>query len=176
MVEDNPKTPDGFSLAYRSGAGEFRFYVCTFIALACLAAVFLGGGAVALAMMVFFAGVAYYFYPLVEKARPRIGAGQYGIFIDGFGIIGWRAVGDIVLRHYAVRSIDNVELHIQLSRPLDAALVADWHKLPVHRMLMMLPWRMTPENVVRIKLEPFGPAPNHIHGRFMQAWRLFGKS
>ena len=176
MDRSDKAIPEGFTLAYRSDAGEFRFYVCAFIAFAALLALFLGGGAIALALTLFFAGVAYYFFPLIEKSKPRIGAGQYGIFIDGFGIIDWRAVGDIALRHYAVRSIDNVELHIRLKKPLAQALIADWHKLSLYRMLMVLPWRMTPDNVVRIRLEPFGPAPNHIHARFMQAWRLFGKS
>ncbi len=168
---------EGFYFAYGRDAGEFRFYVCAFVALAALAALFMGGGPIAAVLAVFFGGVAYHFFPLIEKSKARIGAGQYGIFIDGFGIIDWRAVKAIKLRRFAVRSIDNIELHIELSKPLDQALLQDWHKsLPLFRALMMLPWKMTPDGVVRIPLEPFGRDPNHIHARFMQTWRLFGRS
>ncbi|MGI9379715.1 MAG: hypothetical protein ACR2OW_08670, partial [Methyloligellaceae bacterium] len=75
--------------------------------------------------------------------------------VDGFGIIDWRAVKDMEIRTYAVRSIENKELIIELNRDVDAALISDWRKLPVHRLLMKLPWRLRDDRVLSVLLEPF---------------------
>ena len=43
------------------------------------------------------AGFTYYNMPLLETGRPTIGANQYGIFIQAFGLIRWRAIERIDL-------------------------------------------------------------------------------
>lgn len=172
MAEKNAWA-DGFALPYSKKVGDFRFYFMSFSALMLFAGFFWIGHPVFLGIALAAATVAYYFYPLVEK-KPRIGANQYGIFIDGFGVIAWRAISDISLRTYAVRSIENTELHIKLAQPLAKALIADWRRLPLWRLLMKLPWTMTHENVVRIKLEPFAPDGEQILTRLERMRRFFG--
>ena len=89
-------------------------------------------------------------------------------------MIPWRAIKDIRLNTYAVRSIEVNELDIELSRRLPKALIADWRSLPYHRLLMKLPWSMTRNNVVRINLEPFAESPDEIVGTLVRTPKFFG--
>jgi len=164
----------GFALSYARGKGEFRVYITFAAAGMFLAFWILRGSEVALLLAVLAAGTGFYFYPLIEAGRTRIGAGEHGIFIEGFGLIPWRSVEDISLMTYAVRSLEVSELHIKLSRSLPGALAADWRSLPWHRLLMKLPWVMKSDGIVRINLEPFPGKPAEIERVFRQQRRYFG--
>lgn len=168
------KQPDiGFALAYARDKGSARVY--TAFAIGALFAGFwlFNGNEIALLFAVLAFGISFYFYPLVETERPRIGAGEHGIFIEGFGLIPWRSVQDIMLSTYAVRSIQVSELHIKLSKSLPNALAADWRSLPWHRLLMKLPWKMSADNIVRINLEPFPGKPESVTQAFQRKWHFF---
>jgi hypothetical protein len=115
---------------------------------------------------------AYYFFPFTES-RARLGASQYGLFIDGFGLIAWRAISDISLVTYSVRTLEMEELHIKLKQPVSSALLADWRRLPVWRLLMRLPWSMGYDNIVRINLQPFGPTAEEISRTVERMWRYY---
>jgi hypothetical protein len=175
--EAPPETPEfverGYHLAYGKDAGDFRFNVMVIFTLLLLA-MFAGTGYGALLpFAVFTACTAYYFYPLKER-KPRIGAGEYGVFIDGFGLIAWRAIGDIVLVTYASRFEETYELQFRLKMPLAQALLADWRRrLPIWRLLMKLPWSMTHDNTVRVALAPFAPPPEDIHRQFQRLWKYY---
>jgi len=162
----------GFALPYGANRGGFRFYFMAFVALMCVGFYFTMGGRLLLPAGIAAASVAYYFYPLIE-GRPRIGANEYGFFCDGLGLIPWREVNDIVIRVYAVRNMENKELHIELKRDLDHALIADWRRQPLYRILMKLPWQLGADNVIRIKLEPFNEAPDKIHAAVIRAWEFY---
>lgn len=164
--------PEGFGVPYGQDKGSFRVYLMAFFAAVLFIIFFATATPLALVTALPALGTAYYFYPLIEP-RPRLGANQYGIFIDGFGVIAWRAISDIRLQTKAIRSIEVVELQIQLSQPLSTALVIDWRRLPYYRLLMKLPWTMTHENLVRIKMEPFGAPPDDVLNRLMRMWRYF---
>ena len=166
---------DGYAVGYANDKGTFRVFVTTALAICFALAWFFTGSEITLVLAAFFAVTAYYFFPLIETGKARLGAGQYGLFIEGFGIIPWRSVGDISLSTYAVRSIQVSELHIKLSRSLPNALMADWRSLSYFRLLMKLPWTMSRDNVVRINLEPFGDVPDDIVGALQRNWRLFGR-
>ena len=96
------------------------------------------------------AAFTYYNIPLLETGRPTIGANQYGIFIQAFGLIRWRAIERIDLAEIAERAMTVHELQIVLDAPLGSALVADWRKQPTYRLLMRLPWRMSHNGSVRV--------------------------
>lgn len=162
-----------FAVGYAPGKGQFRVYLTALAGIASAAGFIAWGNGVALALAVFFGCASFYFYPLIESERARIGAGEHGIFIEGFGVIPWRAVGDIALRSYAVRTMINEEIQITLSRPLSQALMSDWRSLPWPRLLMRLPWSMTSDNVVHIKMEPFAGTAEGTHARLMNLWRRY---
>ena len=148
-AEASPTRLEGFAVGYAANKGLFRVYVMAAVAALFVAVFFLlEGGAPALLIAALTASTAYYFYPLTETGKPRFGANQYGFFVDGFGVIAWRAIADVSIRSYAMRSIEIQELQIKLSQPLSRALTPDWRKLPLYRLLMVLPWTMTSDGVV----------------------------
>ncbi len=165
-------TSEGLALPYGKEAGSFRFYAMAIAALLCIGFYLSGGHSVLLALGVSAACVSYYFFPLIE-GRARLGASQYGIFVDGLGLIPWREINDLLLRTYAVRTMDNKELHIQLKRNLDTALIMDWRRQPIYRLLMKLPWKLEGDNLVRIRLEPFGNDPDEVFEAISRIWRFY---
>lgn len=163
----------GYTVAYGRDEAPFPVYVASALAAILLTVglyranpIFFGLGMVAF-------GFAYYNWPLAEVGRPRMGANQYGIFIEGFGIIAWRAIDGIDLAQIAVRAATNNELQISLKQPLAKALVADWRQTPFYRQLMRLPWSMTYDNRVRISLDAFDKEPDEIHRTFARMWRYY---
>jgi len=163
----------GYTVAYARDEAGFPVYVAGFGAVMLLTAglvkanpIFFGLGAVAL-------GFTYYNYPLTETGRPRMGANQYGVFIEGFGIIAWRAVDKIDLVQIAVRAVTLTELQITLKVPLSRALIADWRRMPVYRQLMRLPWSMGYNNMIRVTLDAFDKEPDDIHRTFQRMWRYY---
>ena len=170
---DNPVS-SGYTIGYAQEKGSFRVYICLSLAAVAALVWILRSSEVALAIAVAFGAVGYYFFPLVETGKARLGAGQYGIFIEGFGIIPWRAVKDIRLSTFAVRTLTINELHIELATTLPNALIADWRSLPWYRLLMKLPWSMTRDNVIRINLEPFASTPEQIRDALVRNRTHFG--
>ena len=165
----------GFALAYAKDKGSFRVYIAFAMGALFAAFAILRASEIALMFALLSFAVAYYFYPLVETGKPRIGAGEHGLFIEGFGILPWRSIQEISLSTYAIRSIEVNELQIKLSRPISAALSADWRKMPLHRLLMKLPWKMGSNNTVHINLEPFPGQPDEICAAFQRKQRFFGR-
>lgn len=162
----------GYVLAYSKKSADFNFNVMALLGGLFLALCIGMGYPLLLAPAVAAGGVAYYYYPLRERT-PRIGAGQYGIFIDGLGLIAWRAVADIKTVSYTSRLVQTHELEIHLNTALENALLADWRKLPIWRLLMKLPWHMTKDGVIRIPLEPFEPPAEEIRTNFLRLWDYF---
>jgi hypothetical protein len=163
----------GYSVAYGREDIAFPVYVVATLAAAFLAAAWFTGLTVWLALGVAAAGFAYYNMPLLETGRPTLGANQYGIFIQAFGLIRWRAIDKIDLLAIAERDTTIHELQIGLKAPLSSALVADWRKQPFYRSLMRIPWSMTPANVVRVRLGTFNQAPDEIHRTLLRMWRYY---
>lgn len=163
----------GYKVAYGRDEMQFPVYVAAAAAAAFLAAAIVTGKTIFAALGVAAAGVAYYFFPLLETGRARLGANQYGVFIEGFGIIRWRAIDKIDLVSIAMRAMTIEELQISLKEPLRNALVADWRKMPLYRSLMRLPWSMTHNNVIRVNLEPFDKAPEEVHRTLQRMWRHY---
>ncbi len=157
-----------YVLPYGKNSGNFNVNVMALFAVIMFGLFIITGYAPLLLPAAAAAGVAYFYYPLKERT-PRIGAGQYGIFIDGLGLISWRAVSGIERVAFTSRLAQTYEMHIHLNTPLENALLADWRKLPVWRLLMKLPWHMKKsDNIIRIPLEPFDPPAHEIRSHFVQ--------
>lgn len=163
----------GYSVAYGRDETQFPVYVLAVLAAAFLAAAWITGLTIWFALGAAAAGAAYYNFPLLETGRATLGANQYGIFIQDFGLIRWRAIDRIDLVAFAERASTVHELQIALNMRLSSALVADWRKLPFYRSLMRLPWSMAHSNVVRVNLEPFDQPPDEIHRTLMRMWRYY---
>lgn len=158
----------GYILPYGERSADFNFNAMALLAVFFFVLTFILAYPPVLLPAAGAAGVAYYYYPLTERRKPRLGAGQYGVFVDGLGLISWRAIADIDTISFTSRLAQTHELRITLNRPLDDALLADWRKLPLWRMLMKLPWHMPSDEVVCIPLEPFDPPAREIRSQFVQ--------
>jgi hypothetical protein len=163
----------GYSVTYNRDEIQFPVYVIAALSLSLLAAAWWTGQTLWLVLFAAAAGVTYYNYPLLETRRPTLGANQYGIFIQGFGLIRWRAIDRIEVVQIAERANMRHELEIGLNMLLSSALVADWRKLPFYRSLMRLPWSMGHSNVVHVSLDPFSEPPEEIHRTLVRLWRYY---
>lgn len=172
-ARDQGSEPAGYTIGYASGKGFVRVYLASGLALAFATAAYQTGNNIAIILAAAFAVVAFYNYPLIEADDARIGANEYGLFIEGFGLIAWRGIANLRISSRAVRSIEINELEITLSRPLAGAVIADWRKLPYHRLLMRLPWRMPSDDKVLVDLEPFAAEPPRILSEIQRRKRYF---
>jgi hypothetical protein len=163
----------GYSVAYGRDDAYFPVYITAALALVFGTATLLTGELYWLALALLSAGFTYYNIPLLETGRPTIGANQYGIFVQAFGMIRWRAIERIDLVEIAERAMTVHELQIVLNVPLTSALVVDWRRQPPYRWLMRLPWRMSHDNMVRVNVEPFDQPPDAIHRTFLRMWRYY---
>ena len=163
----------GYSVAYRRDDIEFPVYVAGAVAAVLLGAAYTTGQVIWLAAGIVAAGFTYYNLPLLETGRPTLGANQYGIFIQSFGLIRWRAIERIELVGIAERAMTSHEVQITLGAPLASALVADWRKVPIYRSLMRLPWHMDHNTVVHVDVEPFDQPADEIHRTLMRMWRYY---
>jgi hypothetical protein len=162
----------GYSVAYGRDETRFPVYLLAVLSAVLLAAAWVSGQTLWLVLGVAAAGATYYNFPLLES-RPTLGANEYGVFIQGFGLIRWRAIDRIDLVAIAERAEINYELQIALNMTLTSALVVDWRKQPFFRSLMRLPWSMTHSNVVRMNIDPFDHPPDEIHRTLMRMWRHY---
>jgi hypothetical protein len=163
----------GYSVAYSRDDVYFPVYVTAAMALIFITAGWITDAAYWLVPAAAAAAFTYYNIPLLEIGRPTIGANQYGIFIQAFGLIRWRAIERIDISEIAERAMTVHELQIVLSAPLGSALVVDWRRQAPWRRFMRLPWRMNHNNMVRVNLEPFDRAPDEIHRTFLRMWRYY---
>jgi hypothetical protein len=163
----------GYTVAYEREELSFPVYVVGFIGavLATIGVAIDNVVLIALSLCAF--GFAYYNYPLLETGRPRVGAGQYGIFAEGLGILAWRSIKAIELVPVEVRGTIGNELRVTLEDPLDRALLVDWRKRPFYRFLMRLPWSLRPGNVVRIPLDVFDRPAEEIMQSFSRMMSFF---
>ena len=100
----------GYSVTYNRDEIQFPVYVVAILGAALLAGAWVYGLTILLVLGVIAAGIAYYNFPLLESGRPTLGANQYGIFIQGFGLIRWRAIDRIDIVQIAQRASDIHEL------------------------------------------------------------------
>jgi hypothetical protein len=162
---------EGFILAYGRKEAN-RFHAIAAVAAITAAAYIVYGYDLILAAALLSGCGAYYFFPFTER-RPRLGVNQYGLFIDGLGLMAWRSIAEVNLVTYTMRTMDIEELQIKLKVPLGSALLADWRRLAIWRLLMRLPWSMGHDNIIRVKLQPFAPPPPEIHSAIMRLWRYY---
>ncbi len=163
----------GYTVAYGRDEAPFPVYVAAAIAAVLLTAAAFRQDLILLSLGLVAACFAYYNLPLAEVGRPRLGANQYGVFIEGFGLIQWRAIDSIEHVEIAIRASTLNELQIKLKQPLGRALIADWRKMPLHRRFMRLPWSMSHDNTIRIALDAFDKQPDEIKRNLQRMWRHF---
>lgn len=163
----------GYTVAYGREETAFPVYLTGVLAAALIAGWTATGSLTLLALGFASLAFAYYNFPLTETGRPRLGANQYGIFIESFGLVRWRAIRSIELVTIAIRADTLHEVQITLSQPLASALIADWRQVPWWRRGMRLIWVMGHDNVVRVKADALERTPDDVHRTLLRMWRFY---
>ncbi len=161
----------GYTVAYDQDDIHFPIYVMTAIAVALFVAGVVKGLPLLAVVALLPAAVAYYNLPLIEGGRPRLGSGQYGLFIEGLGLVSWRAIDSVTTVETVMRGVTSRELHIALRKPLAEALLVDWRRRPLARRFMRLPWRMD-ANVIGIPLDILDRPADEIAETVVRMWRF----
>ena len=115
----------GYSVAYKRDDTHFPVYVTATVAAMFFAAAWITGGTVWLDSRSGRDSLLLLQPSFVGNGATDIGANQYGIFNQAFGMIRWRAVERIDLVGLAERAAIVHELQIALNAPLSNALVVD---------------------------------------------------
>lgn len=170
MVADNDIV--GYTIGYDQEEIHFPVYVMTALAVVLFAAGVVKAVPLLAAVGLLPAAVAYYNLPLIEAGRPRIGSGQYGLFIEGLGLVSWQAVDSIETLEVIERGGTSHDLIISLKRPIPEALLADWRSRPLLRRAMRLPWRMASKTELRIPLDVLDRPAAEIKDTFVRMWRF----
>lgn len=163
----------GYTVAYEREEIFFPVYVVTFVAVALMALGLIKDLPILYALAVVPAGAAYYNLPLLETGRPRIGAGQYGLFIEGLGLVSWRSIDAIEIAETMQRGDVTRDLAIALKQPIPEALLADWRRRPIARKLMRLPWKKASKTAIRIPLDILDRPAEEIHATLLRMWRYY---
>lgn len=162
----------GYTIGYDQEEVHFPIYAMTALAVAFFVAAIFKGIPILAVVGLLPAAVAYYNLPLLESGRPRIGSGQYGLFIEGLGLISWRAVESIDTLEMVERTGSSLELIIGLKKPIPEALLADWRSRPFLRRPMRLPWRLASKTEIRIPLDVLDRPSAEIKETFVRMWRF----
>jgi hypothetical protein len=163
----------GYTVAYEREELPFPVYVVGFIGAVIATIGIALDNIFLIALSLFAFGFAYYNFPLLERGKPRIGAGQYGIFAEGLGIIAWKSIEQIEMVPVGIRGSTSNELRIVLGDPLDRALIADWRQRSFYRFLMRLPWTAARGNIIRVPLDVFDRPADEIMHSFTRMMGFF---
>ena len=163
---------DGYTVAYERDELQFPVYVVIATALALLAWAFSRSNPFVFTLGSAALCFAYHNFPLLETGRPRLGAGQYGLFLEGLGVIAWRSIDSVDIVPTSSRGAVDMNLVISLNKPLEQALIADWRVRPFYRTLMRLPWTSESNRII-IKLAILDRPADEIHHNFSRLWRFF---
>lgn len=163
----------GYTVAYDQDEIQFPVYVIAAVAAALIAAAVYNESLILLLLGFMAACGALYNFPLIETGRPRLGAGQYGLFVEGLGLVDWRAVDHIEILPDLIRGLELEVLEIGLKTDVENALIIDWRKRPIWRVAMRLPWKMPKPRTIRITLGVLDRPSEEIHATFLRMWRYY---
>jgi hypothetical protein len=163
----------GYTVTYEQEELQFPVYIVGVLALVFFVVGLARESVLLFALGVPLAVVVYYNYPLLETGRPRLGAGQYGLFVEGLGLVQWRAIDAIEVADRHFRGDVWRELHIILKKPLGDALIIDWRRRPIARRFMRLPWSLTGKDTIRVPLDIMDKPAEVIHETLLRMWRYY---
>jgi hypothetical protein len=115
---------EGYVVAHDREEIQFPVYVLAAGSVALLAGALIKEDVTLLVFAFVLGGIAYHNYPLVETGRPRLAASHHGLYIEGLGLLEWRAVKRVDLVPVVVRATTYHELEITRTGPLPLIAVS----------------------------------------------------
>ena len=163
----------GYTVAYDQDEIQFPVYVIAAVAAALIAAAVYNESLILLLLGFIAACGALYNFPLIETGRPRLGAGQYGLFVEGLGLVDWRAVDHIEILPDPIRGLELEVLEIGLKTNVENSLIIDWRKSQIWRAAMRRPYKMKGDRTIRITLGVLDRPSEEIQATFLRMWRYY---
>jgi hypothetical protein len=161
---------DGYTVAYDRHEIQFPVWILMMLGAALLY-VSLAKASVILFLLSGLIGCfAFYSFPLLETGKTRLAANPDGLFIEGLGLLAWRAVAAIDVAEVIVRGSVYTEAEISLSEPLTIALLDDDRKMAPHRRFMRKPFYLKSGPKIRVPLDIFDRAPDDIINSLTRIW------
>jgi len=161
---NNQQEPSSFAVGYSGSAGEPLVYGGVIIGVICLVLSIAAQRAEFAIAAVVSLSAAYWYYPLVERNSPQLGANARGLYISRIGFLDWSAIGRMELFETSVRSIRLYKLKIFLNRPLDDA-VAEPELSRSWKTFMTRNWtrrRTETGDLIEVDLHPLAGVPGEI--------------
>lgn len=163
----------GYLVAYEQEELQFPVYVLALVGIALVAAGVIQQVPLLACLAIVPLTGFFYNLPLLETGRWRLGASQYGLLLEGLGLIDWRAVDGIDLVSKDDRGATSVAMHVDLKVPIGQALILDWRRRSFLRSLMRLPWSWAAGRTIRIPLDIMDKPAEEIHKTFQRMWRFY---
>ena len=158
-----PGSPRAFAAGYERQSGDMLVYGGLAVAgIGVVAALVNGSDAFLIATAAGFASAAY-FWPLVERRRPQLGASAAGLYVDRIGIIGWPAIEAIDLHETMLRTMRLSTLRVRLRVPLEKA-VAVAEPVPLSKRFTTRNWKLS-GNVLEVRLHTLSMRPDDVYER-----------
>lgn len=163
----------GYIVAYEREELSFPVYLVAVVACLLIAAGMVNEVPLLFAPGLAAAAYAFHNIPLLETGKPRLGAGQYGLFIEGLGLIRWSAIDRIDIMPVDVRGIPCHDMMLTLKTTVSEALLLDWRNRSIVRRLMRVPWSPRKTNRIRIPLDVMDRPYTEVHQTFLRMWRYY---
>lgn len=152
MTDTSTVSPQPLVARFDQRSGEMMVYGGGFFSLFTLSVALARGDIALLFVALLLFCVAFHFWPFVRSKDPALVVSSAGLKVTGLGTLAWDAISDASMVDKAVRTIRNSELHLSLSRPLEAALVEE-NMGGIARRLMTQIWRYKDDKII-LRLEP----------------------
>lgn len=163
----------GYTVAYEQEELQFPVVLMAIIGFLLLAGGILHDLPLLLLLAMPVIGGVIFNIPLLETGRARLGAGQYGLFLEGLGLIDWRAIDMLDLVNTDLRGSVSQALVIELKVPVERALILDWRKTSPIRNLMRRAWKWSGPQVIRVPLDVMDKPAEDIHKTLRRMWRFY---
>lgn len=167
-----PAPAKPFAIGYKRANGEGIVYGAMLFAFGFLVLGLFGGAKVLTSLSLIPIFVAYWYYPMVDRGQPQLGANKDGLFLERLGFLSWDAISSLDLKATAVRTIDIKVLKITLNRPLEEA-IAKPQVFPVWKAVMTRNWKVRKASgdgspIVEVNLHTLNGEPDEILTRLRQ--------
>lgn len=113
-------------------------------------------------------GSAYWYYPMIEKGKPQLGANEEGLYVERIGFIDWGAIRMTDLKRAKVRNVDQIRLDVLLTRSMEDAVTKE-HSCPIWKKYMMRNWKRTKREhgreLISVDLHTLDADPDEVFER-----------
>lgn len=136
-----PSSAKPFAVGYKRANGEGLVYGAMLFAVGFLVLGLFGKAQILVSLSLIPIFIAYWFYPMIDRGQPQLGANKDGLFLERLGFLKWDAISAFELKKTSVRTIEVTKLSMKLNRPLEEA-IAKPQVFPFWKAFMSRCWKV----------------------------------